>query len=82
MGSTRVPLLTMILEVTDTDFARRTFTVAAFVQANFGSRAELIIAGRPVGAQLLNDNPLDGDWFARDLAGAPPDRHHGQSLLR
>jgi len=53
-------------------YGARTYTVAAFVQANFGSRAELTIAGRHVGPRLLDDNPLDGDWFARDLAGAPP----------
>ncbi len=53
-------------------FGARTFTVAAFVQANFGSRAELTVAGHRAGAYLLDDNPLDGDWFARDLAGAPP----------
>ncbi len=53
-------------------YGTRTYTVAAFVQANFGSRAELTIAGHHVGPSLLEDNPLDGDWFARDLATAPP----------
>ncbi len=53
-------------------YGARTYTVAAFVQANFGSRVELTVAGRHIGPQLLDDNPLDGDWFARDLAGAPP----------
>jgi L-aminopeptidase/D-esterase-like protein len=53
-------------------YGPRTFTVAAFVQANFGSRAELTIGGRHVGPALLDDNPADSDWFARDLAGAPP----------
>ncbi len=53
-------------------YGSRTYTVAAFVQANFGSRAELTIAGHHVGPSLLDDNPLDGDWFARDLAGSPP----------
>ena len=53
-------------------YGARTFTVAAFVQANFGSRAELTVAGHHVGQHLLDDNPLDGDWFGRDLAGAPP----------
>src|SRR5690349_9079957 len=53
-------------------YGSRTYTVAAFVQANFGSRAELTIAGRHVGPSLLEDNPLDGDWFARDLDSAPP----------
>jgi D-aminopeptidase len=53
-------------------YGSRTYTVAAFVQANFGSRAELTVAGHRVGPHLVDDNPLDGDWFARDLAGAPP----------
>lgn len=52
-------------------YGSSTFTVAAFVQANFGSRGELTIAGRQVGPLLAADNPLDGDWFARDL-GIPP----------
>ena len=53
-------------------YGAHTFTVAAFVQANFGSRAELTVAGRRVGAHLLDDNPLGDDWIARDLDGAPP----------
>jgi L-aminopeptidase/D-esterase-like protein len=54
-------------------FGSHTFTVAAFVQANFGSRSELTIAGTPLGSALADDNPLDGDWFARDLGDrAPP----------
>ncbi|MGE0220371.1 P1 family peptidase [Mycolicibacterium sp.] len=53
-------------------YGSRTFTVAAFVQANFGSRAELTVAGRHIGPRLLDDNPMDGDWFDRDLAAAPP----------
>lgn len=53
-------------------YGARTYTVAAFVQANFGSRTELTVAGRHIGPQLLDDNPLESDWFARDLASAPP----------
>jgi D-aminopeptidase len=53
-------------------YGRHTFTVAAFVQANFGSRSELTVAGRHVGALLADDNPLDGDWFAADLGVRPP----------
>jgi D-aminopeptidase len=54
-------------------YGRWTFTVAALVQANFGSRAELTVAGRHVGPELLDDNPLAGDWFEIDLAvTAPP----------
>ena len=52
-------------------YGSESFTVAAFVQANFGSRGELTIAGRHVGPQLAADNPLGGEWFARDL-GIPP----------
>jgi D-aminopeptidase len=48
------------------------FTVAAFVQANFGARHELTVAGRPVGETLADDNPLDSDWFAVDLGLRPP----------
>jgi D-aminopeptidase len=51
---------------------RHTFTVAAFVQANFGTRAELTVAGRHVGRDLLDDNPLRSDWFEVDLGLKPP----------
>jgi D-aminopeptidase len=52
-------------------YGSHAFTVAAFVQANFGSRGELVVAGRHVGALLADDNPQDSGWFATDL-GAPP----------
>lgn len=55
------------------DYGSGEFTVAAFVQANFGSRAELTVAGRHVGPLLADDNPMDSDWFAADLGlRAPP----------
>jgi D-aminopeptidase len=38
------------------------YTVAAFVQANFGSRDELTIAGRHLGPQMGDDNPMAQDW--------------------
>ncbi|HEV7421731.1 MAG TPA: P1 family peptidase [Mycobacterium sp.] len=53
-------------------YGSHTFTVAAFVQANFGSRSELTVAGRHIGALLADDNPLDDDWFAADLGLRPP----------
>jgi L-aminopeptidase/D-esterase-like protein len=53
-------------------YGRRTFTVGAFVQANFGSRTELTVAGRHVGPELLDDNPLASDWFEADLGLRPP----------
>jgi D-aminopeptidase len=53
-------------------YGSHAFTVAAFVQANFGSRHELTVAGRHVGPALADDNPLDSDWFAADLGLRPP----------
>ena len=53
-------------------YGRRTFTVGAFVQANFGSRFELTVAGRHLGRELLDDNPLADDWFEIDLGLKPP----------
>ncbi|WP_067541206.1 DmpA family aminopeptidase [Nocardia crassostreae] len=40
-------------------FGARNFTVGVFVQANFGSRAELTVLGRPVGARLDVPNPME-----------------------
>jgi D-aminopeptidase len=49
----------------------RTYAVGALTQANFGSRRELVVAGRPVGASLLDDNPMeDEDWAAPPGAGS------------
>ena len=40
------------------DYGATRFHVGAFVQANFGSREELVIAGMPVGRMLSEDNPF------------------------
>jgi L-aminopeptidase/D-esterase-like protein len=40
------------------DYARTTYTVGVFVQANFGRRDELVITGIPLGAELADDNPM------------------------
>jgi L-aminopeptidase/D-esterase-like protein len=52
-----------------------TYTVAAFVQANFGRRDELRIAGVPVGRLLADSGAAgasdwDGDWAAPPGAGS------------
>jgi D-aminopeptidase len=47
-------------------FAGARFTVGAFVQANFGTRRELVIAGVPVGLELLDDDPME------EAFGPPP----------
>src|SRR6185437_1624962 len=44
-------------------FAGRTYSVGAFVQANFGAREQLVVAGVPVGKALK-------DW-APDARGGP-----------
>ncbi len=43
------------------------FTVGAFVQANFGSRSELVIAGVPVGRSLADDDPMSEHFASREV---------------
>ncbi|GAA4389594.1 P1 family peptidase [Tsukamurella soli] len=48
-------------------FGDATYTVGAFVQANFGSRAELTIRGRRVGPELDVPAPIEeDDWLYGD----------------
>ena len=47
-------------------YAGTSYTVGAFVQANFGSRGELVLAGVPLGETLADDNPM------QDFFSAPP----------
>jgi D-aminopeptidase len=44
-------------------YGEATYAVAVFLQANFGSRRELVVAGVPVGEVLQEDNPI-ADRFA------------------
>ena len=49
----------------------RDYALGVLVQANFGSREELRIAGVPLGDELADDDPMGTtDWFVRDLQGA------------
>ena len=49
----------------------RRYTVGTLIQANFGNRGELVVAGRHVGELLADDNPMeDTDWFAPPGAGS------------
>ncbi len=49
----------------------RCYTVGALMQANFGSRAELVIAGHRLGEVLGDDNPMEEtDWLAPPGAGS------------
>jgi len=47
------------------------YVVGVLVQANFGRRGELVIAGRRLGEELAGDNPMENsDWFAPAGAGS------------
>ena len=44
-------------------YAGAEHTVGVFVQANFGARRELTIAGVPVGAALIDDDPMEAFYL-------------------
>ena len=46
------------------------YGVGVFVQANFGERRELVIAGVPVGSSLLDDDPMEEFFNAPAGAGS------------
>jgi D-aminopeptidase len=49
----------------------RGYQVGVLVQANFGRRSELVVAGRRLGEELANDNPMEhSDWVAPAGAGS------------
>ena len=50
-------------------YASDTYTVGVFVQANFGSREDLTLAGAPLGRMLAADNPM-AEYFAGELGSA------------
>jgi D-aminopeptidase len=52
------------------EFAGTEHTVGVFVQANFGSRRELTIAGVPVGRSLLDDDPIGEAYSMKSGAGS------------
>ena len=51
------------------------YTVGVFMQANFGWRPELTIAGVPVGVHIREDNPMD-DVFLAHASGGRFLHHH------
>ena len=51
------------------DYGHRSYTVGVFLQANFGSRRELTIAGVPLGDRLADDNPMES-YFRGGPTGA------------
>jgi L-aminopeptidase/D-esterase-like protein len=67
------------------------YVVGVFVQANFGARRELTLAGVPLGAELAADNPMLGYFLAPPGGGsviavvatnAPMFPHQCQALAR
>jgi L-aminopeptidase/D-esterase-like protein len=52
------------------DYAGTTYTVGVFVQANFGARSELVLAGVPFGEALADDNPMEQFFSAPPGAGS------------
>jgi D-aminopeptidase len=49
----------------------RQYTVGALMQANFGSRNELVLAGRHLGPVVSDENPIEEtDWLAPPGAGS------------
>jgi D-aminopeptidase len=49
----------------------RIYTVGALMQANFGRRSELVVAGHRLGEGLAEDNPMEeSDWLAPPGAGS------------
>ncbi len=50
--------------------AGKDYTVGVFIQANFGDRRELTIAGVPVGLELLDDNPVEDWWYTAPGSGS------------
>jgi L-aminopeptidase/D-esterase-like protein len=72
-------------------FAGAQYTVGVLVQANFGRRDELVLAGVPLGAELSDDNPMAEHFAAPSGAGsvialvatdAPLFPHQCQALAR
>ena len=59
--------------------ASRDYVVGVLLQANFGARAELTVAGVPVGLELTDDNPLADAWASR--AGGRATGGHGSVIV-
>jgi D-aminopeptidase len=51
------------------DYGDHKYTVGVFLQANFGARHELTIAGDKIGRRLLSDNPVE-DHYSGKASGA------------
>ncbi len=52
------------------EYAGQSYAVGVFVQANFGARKELVIAGVALGNALADDNPMDNYFASPPGAGS------------
>ena len=52
------------------EYGGKAYTIGVFLQANFGARAELVIAGVPLGAELADDDPMAEFFSAPVGAGS------------
>jgi D-aminopeptidase len=52
------------------EYGDRHYTVGVLVQANFGARAEFVVAGVPVGRALVDDNPVEQHFSIAGAAGS------------
>ncbi|HEY3955548.1 MAG TPA: P1 family peptidase [Streptosporangiaceae bacterium] len=59
------------------DYAGRTCTVGVFLQANFGSRGELVLGGVPLGADLAADDPMSEHFSVPHGSGPHGSGPHG-----
>lgn len=62
-------------------YANRKFTVGAFVQANFGDRAELTIRGVSMENSEIPNPIAEEDWFERDQNSSTPPGGAGSVIV-
>ncbi len=52
------------------EYGGKAYTIGVFLQANFGARAELVVAGVPLGTELADDDPMAEFFSAPVGAGS------------
>lgn len=63
-------------------FGTATYTVGAFIQANFGGRTELTLGGIAIGRRSAASNPMETtDWFVRDGVRARSQPGAGSAIV-
>lgn len=52
------------------EYSGTSYAVGVFVQANFGARKELVVAGVPLGRDLADNNPMESTYSMPTGAGS------------